>query len=133
MSLCCEFRFHLITASALHIQGQLDMSIDLVLRAVGALGLAAVAVSAQAAAVMPNFAEVPTGWTTDRYDPASFANGGTYQGRNNVLGIGITAAGDAANRGGQSGSFTLLSSVNRSPRRPASVWIWLARPIFAPR
>ena len=29
--------------------------------------------------------------------------------------------------------MTLLSSVNRSPRRPASVWIWVARPVFAPR
>ena len=29
--------------------------------------------------------------------------------------------------------LNLLSSVNRSPRRPASVWIWVARPVFAPR
>lgn len=55
--------------------------------------------SASAAALMPDFANVPTGWTTDRYDPTTFANVGTYQGRSNVLGIGITSAGDLANRG----------------------------------
>jgi len=48
--------------------------------------------------VMPDFATAPTGWTTDRYDPTSFSNVGTYQGRDNVLGIGITSAGDLANR-----------------------------------
>lgn len=75
------------------------------LRATSATLLALVAVSAQAALVMPSFADVPVGWVTDRYDPASFANVGTYQGRDNVLGIGITTAGDSANRGAQSGSF----------------------------
>lgn len=45
--------------------------------------------SANAAPVMPNFADVPTGWVTDRYAPDSFVNVGTYQGRSNVLGIGI--------------------------------------------
>lgn len=63
------------------------------------------AISAQAAPVMPSFANVPTGWSTDRYDPASFSNVGTYQGRNDVLGIGINATTDSANRGGQSGTF----------------------------
>lgn len=47
---------------------------------------------------MPDFANVPTGWTTDRYDPTTFANVGAYQGRTPVLGIGITAAGNLANR-----------------------------------
>ena len=54
--------------------------------------------SAQAVSVMPDFADVPTGWTTDRYDPTSFSNVGTYQGRSDVLGIGITSAGNLANR-----------------------------------
>ncbi len=58
-----------------------------------------------AAPVMPSFATVPTGWTTDRYDPASFSNVGTYQGRSDVLGIGIDATGDAANRGGLNATF----------------------------
>ena len=75
------------------------------LRTLGAVVVTVVAASAHAAAVMPNFANVPTGWSTDRYDPASFANVGTYQGRGDVLGIGITTAGDAANRGGLSASF----------------------------
>lgn len=60
--------------------------------------LATAAIGAQAAPLMPNFADVPTGWATDRYDPTSFSNVGTYQGRADVLGIGITAAGDLANR-----------------------------------
>lgn len=54
--------------------------------------------AAQAAPVMPNFATVPAGWTTDRYEPASFSNVGTYQSRNNVLGIGIDSSGTSANR-----------------------------------
>ena len=62
-------------------------------------------VSVQAAPVMPNFAEVPTGWTTDRYEPDAFANVGTYQGRDDVLGISISSDQGAANRGAQSGMF----------------------------
>ncbi|WP_243360282.1 PEP-CTERM sorting domain-containing protein [Fundidesulfovibrio terrae] len=45
-----------------------------------------------AASIMPDFADVPTGWTTDRYAPATFANIGIYQGRDNVLEIGISRA-----------------------------------------
>lgn len=57
------------------------------------LGLAlAAALPVQAALLMPSFTDVPTNWTTDRYDSASFANVGTYQGRSDVLGIGISAA-----------------------------------------
>ena len=41
---------------------------------------------------MPDFAGVPTGWVTDQYDPHSFSNVGTFQGRSNVLGIEITSA-----------------------------------------
>ena len=92
------------------------MSFKLAIRAVGAIFSAVVAVSAQAAPVMPDFALVtsapvalnsPTGWFTDRYEPNSFSNVGTYQGRNNVLGIGIDNAQNSAARAGtgQSGSF----------------------------
>jgi len=58
--------------------------------------LAAVAVAmlttatAQAGNIMPDFADIPTGWVTDRYAPDSFANLGTVNGRDNVLGIGIS-------------------------------------------
>lgn len=58
-----------------------------------------------AAAVMPDFADVPTNWTTDRYEPASFSNVGSYQGRNNVLGISISEAQGYGNRGGQDSLF----------------------------
>lgn len=60
-----------------------------------------------AAPVMPDFATAPTGWVTDRYAPASFGNVGTYQGRSNVLGIGIDSSGDLNNRAGtgQNSSF----------------------------
>jgi len=70
------------------------------LRALGALIAVTAAFAAQAAPVdlMPSFANVPTGWTVDRYDPTSFSNVGTYQGRSDVLGIGITSAGNLANR-----------------------------------
>jgi hypothetical protein len=62
--------------------------------------------AAQAAPVMPDFASIPTGWTTDRYEAASFANVGTYQGRSDVLGIGIDSSTDAANRAsGQQATF----------------------------
>jgi hypothetical protein len=62
--------------------------------------------AANAAVVMPDFGNVPTGWSTDRYEPTSFSNVGTYQGRSDVLGIEITSAGNSANRpGGQQGAF----------------------------
>ena len=54
--------------------------------------------SALAAPVLPNLANAPVGWTTDRYDPASFGNVGTYQGRSDVLGISIDSSTDLANR-----------------------------------
>lgn len=55
--------------------------------------------------LMPNFANVPTGWTTDRYEPASFSNVGIYQGRGDVLGIAISEAEGFGNRGGQNSTF----------------------------
>lgn len=60
-------------------------------RLVTLLAVPCTAIMLQAAPIMPDFATLPTGWTTDRYEPASFANIGTYQGHANVLGIGIDA------------------------------------------
>ena len=48
--------------------------------------------SASATELMPSFSGVPTGWVTDRYDPASFSDVGTMYGRNDVLGISIDRA-----------------------------------------
>ena len=45
---------------------------------------------AQASPIMPTFAGAPAGWNVDRYAPASFSDVGTYQGRSDVLGIGIS-------------------------------------------
>lgn len=76
------------------------------LRSIALAALAAVSFGAQAAPLMPDYANVPTGWTTDRYEPTSFSNVGAYQGRNDVLGIGITSAGNSVNRpSGQQGTF----------------------------
>jgi hypothetical protein len=64
-----------------------------------ALSLGAAA-SATAQNVIPNIgATVPGSWTTDRYDPTSFFLS-TAHGRNDVLNIGITSAGDLLNRPG---------------------------------
>ena len=54
--------------------------------------------AALAAPVLPDLSAAPVGWTTDRYDAASFGNVGTYQGRSGVLGIGIDSTTDLANR-----------------------------------
>jgi hypothetical protein len=70
------------------------------------LAAAMAAGAASAAPLMPSFADAPTGWTTDRYAPASFTNVGAFQGRDDVLGIGISAAQGSANRaGGQQTDF----------------------------
>jgi hypothetical protein len=63
-----------------------------------ALAVCASCQVASAAPVMPSFAAVPAGWITDRYEPASFSNVGSYMGRSDVLGIGISTSGDLANR-----------------------------------
>ena len=65
------------------------------------------ALPATAGPVMPSFNTVPAGWVTDRYQPSQFANIGAFQGRTNVLAIGITAAGSLPNRAstGQNSSF----------------------------
>lgn len=53
---------------------------------------------AQATEITPDFTNVPTGWSVDRYSPDGFANIGTFQGKNNVLGITIGPNGDSSNR-----------------------------------
>ncbi|HEY4502286.1 MAG TPA: PEP-CTERM sorting domain-containing protein [Candidatus Paceibacterota bacterium] len=53
--------------------------------------LALGATPVRATELMPNFADIPTGWTTDRFEPDSFSNIGTFEGHNDVLGIGISA------------------------------------------
>jgi len=49
-------------------------------------------VAAFANSIMPDFADVPNGWAVDRYKPNVFANIGAFQGRDNVLEIGINRA-----------------------------------------
>lgn len=62
------------------------------------------ALPARAALVLPDLHD--PGWATDRYEPASWQNIGTFQGRNNVLQIGVDASTDASARPvGQQGSF----------------------------
>lgn len=60
--------------------------------------------TATASEMMPNYADLPSGWTSDRYDPAGFANVGPFQGRTDVLGISIDSSGGAAVRGPGYGS-----------------------------
>lgn len=73
------------------------MSFKSLLAGIAGLSLA---LSAQASLIMPDFAGVPAGWVTDRYDPNTFANVGTYQGRTDVLGIGIAATDGLTSRPG---------------------------------
>ena len=64
-----------------------------------ALALAAAATPAVAQNVTPSFgATVPGYWFTDRYEPTTFGLTNGTHGRNDVLNIGITSAGDYANR-----------------------------------
>jgi hypothetical protein len=82
---------------------------------IAASALVLVSLGANAAPLMPSFADVnasavPTfsdpGWYTDRYEPTTFSNVGNYQGRDNVLAIGITSANNSINRGpGFDGQF----------------------------
>lgn len=100
-----------------------------VLHAASAIVMLASALSAQAANVMPDFADVPNGWVTDRYAPASFSNVGSYQGRNNVLGIGISSAGDAANRApGQKATF--YNTQGRQHAVSGASGSWLGAGLF---
>ncbi len=74
--------------------------------AVALTGFLLTTATANAVELMPDFADLPTGWVTDRFEPNSFSNVGTFMGRDNVLGIEIDEAQGAANRpGGQQGTF----------------------------
>ncbi len=56
--------------------------------------------------IMPDFSTLTAGWSTDRYEPAAFENVGTFEGRDNVLGITIDeTTGEFARPGGQQGLF----------------------------
>jgi len=56
--------------------------------------------------IMPNFDNAPTGWVTDRYQPDNFKDIGPFQGRDNVLEIGISEVDGLTNRpAGQNTSF----------------------------
>lgn len=63
-----------------------------------ALALLTWVLPAQAAPVMPSFDGAPAGWVVDRYDSDSFSDVGTYQGRNDVLGIGISSTDGLSSR-----------------------------------
>ena len=65
-----------------------------------AVAFTLIAMPAQAGPIMPSFSTVPTGWVTDRYQPAGFANVGTFQGRSDVLGIDISSADGYGSRPG---------------------------------
>ena len=65
----------------------------------GVAFLLGAAASVTAQNVVPNFgATVPGSWYTDRYEPTAFGLTNGTNGRNDVLNIGITLAGDFANR-----------------------------------
>ena len=70
-----------------------------------ATALASMLTSANAAPVMPDFADVPTGWITDRYEPDSFTNVGNYQGRDDVLRISIDDSDGYGSRPGHNTTF----------------------------
>jgi hypothetical protein len=56
--------------------------------------------------VTPNLGTQATSFTTDRYDPATWGLVNGFQGRNDVLQIGINSSTDASNRpSGQQGTF----------------------------
>ncbi|MDR3412352.1 MAG: hypothetical protein P4L87_15670 [Formivibrio sp.] len=75
--------------------------------ALWAIAGASATLALNAGVITPDFANVPTGWATDRYAPNSFSDVGAYQGRSDVLGIGISSAQSLANRAstGQNSSF----------------------------
>ncbi len=70
----------------------------------GACAFASSALSAQTN-VTPNLGTQVGSFYTDRYNPATWGLINSYQGRNDVLQIGINSSTDASNRGGQSPSF----------------------------
>src|SRR5580658_9108602 len=83
--------------SSVHtISGGIVKRLSEISLAVALAGLSAL--PALAGDIMPDLSTVPTGWSTDRYAPASFTNVGTVNGVNNVVGLGISSAQNVANR-----------------------------------
>jgi hypothetical protein len=81
------------------VQNEPQMKLIQTLGRTGAVAALALGIhTGQAVDLMPDFANIPTGWGTDRYEPHSFSNVGTFQGRDNVLGIEINSAEGAQNR-----------------------------------
>jgi len=71
----------------------------------GVVACAVVALHA-AGAIMPDFVTLPFGWTVDRYEPAAFEDVGSFEGRENVLGITIDeSTGQFARPSGQQDLF----------------------------
>lgn len=74
------------------------MSLAFIRSLTAALTLASGAVVA--APLMPSFDGAPAGWTVDRYAPGTFADIGSYAGRDDVLAIGIRREDGAQSRPG---------------------------------
>jgi hypothetical protein len=81
--------------------------------------------------IMPSFAGAPTGWTSDRFDPNSFTDIGTFEGRSNVLQVGITSAEGGLNRpAGKQGS--LFSTQGMQHTLTGGVGSVLSADLFVP-
>lgn len=100
------------------VQNEPQMKLIQTLGRTGAVAALALGIhTGQAVDLMPDFANIPTGWVTDRYEPHSFSNVGTFQGRDNVLGIEINSAEGRSNRpGGQQESFYDTQGARASSR-----------------
>lgn len=101
---------------------------------IGALAGLAFAFGAHAAfatQLMPDYAGVPTGWVTDRYEPNSFSNVGSFQGRNDVLGIGITSAEGLNNRPAAYQS-TFYNTQGRQYDISGGVNDWVSADLYIP-
>ena len=87
---------------------------------------------AQASPVMPSFAGAPAGWNVDRYAPASFSDVGTYQGRSDVLGIGISTNDGYGSR--PSGyNYTFYNTQGKSHPVSGGAGDTLSADLFVPR
>jgi hypothetical protein len=81
------------------------LSLRFAVFAIALLGITPASASAQTDVTPDLGSTVPGSFYTDRYEPASFELTNGFQGRNDVLQIGIDASTDAANRGGQGSTF----------------------------
>jgi hypothetical protein len=84
----------------------------LVVFAVLAMFVTMLAQPASGANITPDL--VGPGWVVDRYAPDTFGNVGPYQGRNDVLGVGISENGGHGNRGGQNSTFYATQGMKQS-------------------